>query len=127
MILIDTCVLINHFRGDASTTRFLLEKSGEMKICSVTDMEISQGVRNKTELRFYEKLLQELSIQIVDLNEEMSVKARLWVRAYGLSHGLYLADALIAATASVQGYQLISFNMKDFRFFRPPQKRDKSS
>ena len=115
-MLIDTCILINHFRGDVSTTRFLLENSGEMKICSVTDMEISQGVRNKTELRFYEKLLQELSIQIVDLNEEMSVKARLWVRSYGLSHGLYLADALIAATASVQGYQLISLNMKDFRF-----------
>ena len=109
-------MLINHFRGDASTTRFLLENSGEMKICSVTDMEISQGVRNKAELRFYEKLLQELSIQIVDLNEEMSVKARLWVRSYGLSHDLYLADALIAATASVQGYQLISLNMKDFRF-----------
>ena len=89
-MLIDTCILINHFRGDVSTTRFLLENSGEMKICSVTDMEISQGVRNKTELRFYEKLLQELSIQIVDLNEEMSVKARLWVRSYGLSHGLYL-------------------------------------
>jgi len=29
---------------------------------------------------------------------------------------LYLADALIAATAAVQGYQLISFNMKDFQF-----------
>ena len=79
-------------------------------------MEISQGVRNKAELRLYETLLQELSIQIIDLNEEISVKARLWVKSYGLSHGLYLADALIAATASVQGYQLISFNMKDFNF-----------
>ena len=115
-MLIDTCILIDHFRGDASTTRFLIENSGEMKICSVTDMEISQGIRNKAELRMYEKLLQELKIQIVDLNEEISVKARLWLRSYGLSHGLYLADALIAATASVQGYQLISLNMKDFRF-----------
>lgn len=104
-MLIDTCVLINHFRGDVSTTRFLLENTGEMKISSVTDMEISQGVRNKTELRIYEKLLQELSIQIVDLNEEMSVKARLWIRACRLSHSLYLADALIAATASAQDYQ----------------------
>jgi len=87
-----------------------------MKICAVTDMEVSQGIRNKAELRAYEKLLQELRIQIVDLNEEISVKARLWVRSYGLSHGLYLADALIAATASVQGHQLISFNIKDFQF-----------
>jgi len=117
-MLIDTCILINHFRGETSTTRFLLENSGKMKISSLTDMEISQDIRNKAELRFYERLLQELSIQIIDLNEEMSVKARLWVRSYGLSHGLYLADALIAATASVQGYQLISSNMKDFRFLK---------
>lgn len=115
-MLIDTCILINHFRGDAATTEFLIENRGKMKISSVTDMEISQGIRNKTELRVYESLLQELSIQIVDLNEEISVKARLWVRSYGLSHGLYLADALIAATASVLGYPLISFNKKDFRF-----------
>jgi len=115
-MLIDTCILINHFRGKVSATRFLLENSGEMKISSITDMEISQGVRNKAELRIYEKLLQELSIQIVDVNEEISVKARLWVRSFGLSHGLYLADALIAATANAHGYQLISFNLKDFRF-----------
>ena len=114
-MIIDTCILINHFRGDVSTTQFLIENSGKMKICAVTDMEVSQGIRNKAELRAYEKPLQELRIQIVDLNEEISVKARLWVRTYGLSHGLYLADALIAATASVQGHQLISFNIKNFQ------------
>lgn len=115
-MLIDTCILINHFRGDAVTSHFLIENRGEMKISSVTDMEISQGVRNKEELKSYEKLLQQLGIQIIDLNEEVSVKARLWVRSYGLSHNLYLADALIAATAAIHGYQLISFNMKDFQF-----------
>ncbi len=102
------------------TTRFLLENRGEIKICSITDMRISQGVRNKAELRIYEKPLQQLRVQIVDINGEISVKTRLWVRAYGLSHRLYLADALIAATASVYGYQLISLNMKDFQFLDIP-------
>lgn len=115
-MLIDTCILINHFRGDVPTTQFLLKNSGKMKISSITDMEISQGIRDKTELKKYEKLLQQLKIQIVDLNEEISVKARLWVRAFGLSHGLNLADALIAATASVKGLDLFSLNIKDFRF-----------
>ncbi len=115
-MLIDTCILINHFRGDLSATRFLVENSEKMKISSVTDMEISQGVKNKAELRIYEKSLQELGIKIIDIDKEISVKARLWVRSYALSHGLYLADALIASTASVQGYELISFNLKDFRF-----------
>jgi len=79
-------------------------------------MEISQGVRNKPELKSYEKLLQELEIQIIDINKEISIKARLWLRSYGLSHNLYLADALIAATADIQNYQLITLNLKDFRF-----------
>ncbi len=81
-------------------------------------MEISQGVRNKAELRCYEKLLQELGIQIIDLNEEISVKARLWVRSFGLSHGLYLADALIAATASRSWVSIDQCQFERLSFFR---------
>lgn len=115
-MLIDTCILIAHFRADASITDFLLQHQGQMKISSITDMEISQGVRNKAELKAYEKLLQQLGIQIIDLSEEISLKARLWLREYGLSHNLYLADALIAATANTQNLPLYTLNLKDFRF-----------
>ena len=115
-MLIDTCILIDHFRGKSPATYFLLNNIRKMKISSITDMEMSQGLRNKNELRVYEKLLQEHEIQTVDLNEEVSVKARLWVRAYGLSHNLHLADALIAATAGVYGLKLVTNNIKDFHF-----------
>ncbi len=115
-MLIDSCILIAHFRGDTTITHFLLQNQGKMKISSITDMEIAQGVRNKAELKAYEKLLQQLGIQIIDLSEEMSIKARLWLREYGLSHNLYLADALIAATAKTQNLPLLTLNLKDFRF-----------
>lgn len=40
-MLIDTCTLINHFRGDAVVPHFLIENKGGMKISSVTDIEIA--------------------------------------------------------------------------------------
>lgn len=46
-------------------------------------MKISQGTLNKAELKVYEKLLEQLNIQIVDLNDRISIKPRLWGRAYG--------------------------------------------
>ena len=38
------------------------------------------------------------------------------VRRYHLSHGLLLADALIAATALVHALLLLTKNARDFRF-----------
>ncbi len=42
------------------------------------------------------------------------------LRRYRLSHGLLLADALIAATALVEGMPLVSKNQRDYRWSRPP-------
>lgn len=35
---------------------------------------------------------------------------------YHLSHGLCIPDSFIAATASITGMPLFTFNLKDFRF-----------
>ena len=115
-MLVDTCVLVDHFRGNASVLAFLKSNIGKLSVSSVTDMEIAQGVRDKKELREYERLLRSLSINIIEIDESTSLKARLWVRAYGLSHNLNFADALIAATAFNADLTVVTFNIKDFRF-----------
>ncbi len=79
-------------------------------------MEITQGVRNKEELRIYDRLLRSLNINIIEIEQTISLKARLWVRGYRLSHNLCLADALTAATAGHLNLTVITFNIKDFRF-----------
>jgi len=50
------------------------------------------------------------------LTEQISDTASELLRTYRLSHGLLIADALIAATAIVSNTELVSKNQKDYRF-----------
>lgn len=116
MILVDTCIFIEHFRGNTAVSAFLSEQAGSMHVSAITDMELAQGVRNKQELQTYYKLLTALKIEIIEINEPTSTLAREWLRQYGLSHNLHLADALIAATAKHHQLTLYTHNIRDFQF-----------
>ncbi|NOS87262.1 MAG: PIN domain-containing protein [Methylococcaceae bacterium] len=52
----------------------------------------------------------------LEMPTEVFTVARSVIRQYSLSHGLRLADALIAATVLVYGLELLTINQKDFRF-----------
>ncbi len=54
--------------------------------------------------------------ETLQIDEQVSAKARQLVEDYYLSHGLLIADSLIAATAIVFGETLATKNMRDFRF-----------
>ena len=51
----------------------------------------------------------------LEMPSEVFNVARQLIRQYSLSHGLRLADALIAATALVYELELLTVNQKDFR------------
>lgn len=53
---------------------------------------------------------------MVKLNEQISDVAVDLLRRYRLSHGLLIADALIAATALSQGTRFVTENERDYRF-----------
>lgn len=52
---------------------------------------------------------------ILYLTEERFAKAMMYVEKYALRHSLYLADALIGATAVVCSLPLLSANAKHYR------------
>jgi len=52
------------------------------------------------------------------LDEHISTIAEKLLRDYRLSHGLMIADALIAATAIILKSRLVSKNQKDYRFIK---------
>ena len=93
-----------------------LKSTSRLAISIVTQMELIVGCANKSELRTLEKFLQQFDVITID--PPISDKAVDLLRLYRLSHGLLIADGLIAATAIIWNYPFISKNQRDYRFIQ---------
>ncbi|MFZ2806100.1 MAG: type II toxin-antitoxin system VapC family toxin, partial [Desulfosalsimonadaceae bacterium] len=116
MILIDTDILIDAARNVNEAVNCLQQVDQQFSavVSSVTQMELIIGCRDKNELRSLDRFLERF--QIISVSEQISDTAIDLLKQYRLSHGLQIADALIAATAIVTDIQLISKNQRDYRF-----------
>ncbi len=75
-----------------------------------------QGSKNKAEVNKIEKLL--AFFEVLHFNEAVALRSLELIRQYSKSHGLLLADAIIAATCLENNLKLITFNARDFRFIK---------
>ncbi|MEG3969981.1 type II toxin-antitoxin system VapC family toxin [Microcoleus sp. T2B6] len=82
----------------------------------ITQMELIVGCANKVELQTLEKFIQQFDV--IRIDQSISDKAVDLLRLYRLSHGLLIADGLIAATAIVWEYPFITKNQRDYRFIQ---------
>ena len=116
LTIVDSDILINVARGDSEAINCLLrlEKTSVLAISAVTQLELVVGCRNKTELSDLEKFLNRY--QILKITDQISDRAVDLLKQYFLSHGLLIADGLIAATALVHNEAFITKNQRDFRF-----------
>jgi len=116
LIFIDTDILIDAGLDVQQTVACLKrhEQQAQLAVSIITKMELVVGCRNKNELRDIEKFLQRFEIFAV--NEAVSKKADELLINYRLSHGLLIADSLIAATAIIWDCPLVSKNQRDYRF-----------
>ena len=114
--IVDTDVLIDAGRGvnEAVARLSEMERNSSLAASVVTQLELFVGCRNKTELQEVEKFLQRF--QLLKLTGQISDIAVDLLRQYRLSHGLLIADALIAATALAFDAPFISKNQRDYRF-----------
>ena len=114
--IVDTDILIDSGRGDNDAIACLqrLEQQSTLATSAVTQMELIVGCRNKTELRDLEIFLRRF--QILKITDQISDRAVDLLKQYRLSHGLLIADALIAATAMEHNESFITKNQRDFRF-----------
>ncbi len=116
LILIDSDVLIDVSRGvsEALETLQRIEADDEPAISIITQMELMVGCRDLRELRALYKFLE--AFRIFKLSEPISDLAVDLLRRFRLSHGLLLADSLIAASALIHDVPFVSKNSKHFRF-----------
>lgn len=114
VVLIDTDVLIWLARGNANA-QGVVAALADWSVSAVSYMEMVQGCRNKTELKAVQKAFKSSPSTVLALTPAISEHASLLVENYALSHSLFLADALIAATAMEHGLPLLTGNAKHFR------------
>jgi predicted nucleic acid-binding protein len=115
-MLIDTDVLIWCLRGNAKALK-AVESLRDRSISQVTRMELVVGCRSKTEIRLLKRFLVDISINMIPISAEIGGRADVFLEEKHLSHGVGLADALIAATATIQGLPILTGNIKHFRCF----------
>ena len=113
-MLVDTDVLIWLLRGKGSA-RAAVEACPSVEISAVTYMELLHGVRSNAELRLLRRTVRRSGWRILPLTEAIGHRATLYIERFGLSHGLRLADALIAATAVEAGAALLTGNARHYR------------
>lgn len=113
-MLIDSDVLVWLTRGHVGAAQ-RLSKIDPWRISAVTYMELAQGCRDKAELARLKQGLAARRTEVLPVTPAISQRASELIDALALSHGLRLADALIAATALEHSLTLLSANAKHFR------------
>lgn len=113
-MLFDTDVLIWVLRGSAKAAR-LVDETADRRISVVTLMELLQGARDKGETRLIKRFVVELGFRTLPLTENTGHRAVVYMEEYGISSGLRVADALIAATAAENNLTLCSGDRSHYR------------
>jgi hypothetical protein len=112
-MLIDSDVLVWLTRGHAQAAQ-RLHAIAPWRISAVTYMELAQGCRDKAELARLKKGLAARNTEVLPITPSISQRASDLIDAQALSHGLRLADALIAACALEADATLLTANVKHF-------------
>ena len=118
-VVVDTDVLVDFLRGREQAVSFVNFESDRIILSSIVVAELYAGVRGEkgdTEQNTLERFLS--MFRIVHVTCGISRLGGLYKRTYGKSHGVGLADALVAATATVENAELKTLNVKRYPMFK---------
>ncbi len=123
-ILLDTDVLVYFFRGHSKAVAFVNAHSARIILSSIVVAELYAGVKGDAEQAALENFVS--IFRVVPVNAEIAKTGGLYKRDYGKSHGVGLADAILAATAEVEKAELKTLNIKHYpmlKGLRSPYKK----
>ena len=116
--LVDTDVLIDFLRGREQAVSFVSLESDRIILSSIVVAELYAGVwggKGDTEQSTLERFLS--LFRIVHVTAAIARLGGLYKRDYGRSHGVSLADAVVAATATLENAELKTLNVKHYPMF----------
>jgi predicted nucleic acid-binding protein len=111
-VLPDTDILVDFFRGHEKAVSFIRKYDSDIILSAMVVAELYAGVKGEAE----EAVLGEFVslFRIVPVTAEIARSAGLYKRDYGTSHGVGLADAVLAATARAENTELKTLNTKHY-------------
>lgn len=111
-ILLDTDVLIDFFRGTKKAVDLINLDSERILLSSIVVAELFAGVKGDTEQTVLENFVS--LFRVVPISTEIAQAGGLYRRDYGKSHGVGLADAILAATAEAEDAELKTLNIRHY-------------
>lgn len=111
-ILPDTDVLVDFLRGHAKAVAFVNTHHARIILSSIAVAELYAGVKGDGEHAALDGFVS--LFRVVPVSAEIAKVAGLYKRDYGKSHGVGLADAIVAATAEAQNADLKTLNVRHY-------------
>jgi hypothetical protein len=104
LFLPDTDVLIDFLRGYQQAVDFINLNVSQIILSTIVIAELYAGVRGKQELTILNNFIS--LFDVIPITSEIAKIGGLYKRDFGKSHGVGLADAIIAATCHSKNAQL---------------------
>jgi len=123
-ILLDTDVLVDFFRGHSKAVAFVNAHSARIILSSIVVAELYAGVKGDAEQAALEDFVS--LFRVVPVSAVIAKTGGLYKRDYGKSHGVGLADAILAATSEAENAKLKTLNTKHYpmlKSLRPAYKK----
>ena len=111
-ILLDTDVLVDFFRGHSKAVGFIKAYHARIILSSIVVAELYAGVKGDEEQAVVQDFVS--LFRVVPVDAAIGKAGGLYKRDYGKSHGVGLADAILAATAEGENAELKTLNTKHY-------------
>jgi predicted nucleic acid-binding protein len=111
-VLVDTDVMVDFLRGHPKAVALVQAQSARIILSSIVAAELYAGVRGEAELATLDGLIS--LFRVVPVSPQLARAAGLHKRDHAKSHGIGLADAIIAATAEAENADLKTLNTKHY-------------
>lgn len=110
--LIDTDILMDVLRGHVPALHYLRSLPDPFALSAASVGEVAEGLRDGRERAAFLSLLN--AVTVVPVDAAIATRAGFLRRDFGESHGVTLADGLIAATAERLNLQLATLHPRHY-------------
>jgi len=123
-ILVDTDVLVDFLRGHSKAVAFVNANSARIILSSIVVAQLYAEVKGHMEQTGLDSFIS--LFRVVPISAKIAKVGGLYKRNYGKSHGVGLADAILAATTEAENAELKTINTKHYpmlKGLRPAYKK----